>query len=100
MTVQVDTLPNGFRVATERMPGLASAAIGVWVEAGARHERAEQNGIAHFLEHMAFKGTKRRNAREIAQMVREQYPDNTGDVEAEVLATLSELRQSGVLSVN
>ena len=58
MTVRVDTLPNGFRVATERMPGLASAAIGVWVEAGARHERAEQNGIAHFLEHMAFKGTR------------------------------------------
>ncbi len=69
MTVQVDTLPNGFRIATERMPGLASAAIGVWVEAGARHERAEQNGIAHFLEHMAFKGTARRNALQIAEQI-------------------------------
>jgi predicted Zn-dependent peptidase len=69
MTVQVDTLPNGFRVATERMPGLASAAIGVWVEAGARHERAEQNGIAHFLEHMAFKGTARRSALQIAEEI-------------------------------
>jgi predicted Zn-dependent peptidase len=69
MTVRIDTLSNGFRVATERMPGLASAAIGVWVEAGARHERAEQNGIAHFLEHMAFKGTARRTALAIAEEI-------------------------------
>ena len=69
MTVQVDTLPNGFRVATERMPGLASAAVGVWVEAGTRHERAEENGIAHFLEHMAFKGTARRSALQIAEQI-------------------------------
>ncbi len=69
MTVRVDTLPNGFRVATERMPGLASASIGVWVEAGARHERADQNGIAHFLEHMAFKGTARRSALQIAEQI-------------------------------
>jgi predicted Zn-dependent peptidase len=41
------------------MPGLHSAAIGIWVNAGGRDERAEQNGIAHFLEHMAFKGTAR-----------------------------------------
>jgi predicted Zn-dependent peptidase len=54
---RLTTLPNGFRIVTEPMPGLASAAVGVWVMAGARHERAEQNGIAHFLEHMAFKGT-------------------------------------------
>jgi predicted Zn-dependent peptidase len=69
MTVQVDTLANGFRIATERMPSLASAAIGVWVDAGARHERAEQNGIAHFLEHMAFKGTGRRTALQIAEQI-------------------------------
>ena len=69
MTVQVDTLANGFRVATERMPGFASAAIGIWVEAGTRHERAEQNGVAHFLEHMAFKGTARRNALKIAEEI-------------------------------
>ncbi len=62
MTVRLHTLPNGFRIATETMPGLKSAAIGVWVLAGGRHERAEQNGIAHFLEHMAFKGTERRSA--------------------------------------
>ena len=69
MTVRLHTLPNGFRIATESMPGLKSAAIGVWVLAGGRHERAEQNGIAHFLEHMAFKGTGRRTALEIAEAI-------------------------------
>ena len=51
------------------MPGLKSAAIGVWVGAGGRHERPEQNGIAHFLEHMAFKGTKTRSAVQIAEAI-------------------------------
>jgi predicted Zn-dependent peptidase len=51
------------------MPGLQSAAIGLWVLAGGRHERVEQNGIAHFLEHMAFKGTKRRTALQIAEEI-------------------------------
>lgn len=69
MTIRVDTLPNGFRIATERMPSLASTAIGVWVEIGSRHERADQNGIAHFLEHMAFKGTSTRSALKIAEEI-------------------------------
>ncbi len=51
------------------MDGLESAALGIWVTAGGRHERAEQNGIAHFLEHMAFKGTRRRSALEIAEVI-------------------------------
>jgi predicted Zn-dependent peptidase len=63
------TLPNGLRIVTEKMPGLASASIGVWITAGGRHERPEQNGIAHFLEHMAFKGTKRRSALQIAEEI-------------------------------
>ncbi|MEM7076897.1 MAG: pitrilysin family protein [Pseudomonadota bacterium] len=67
--VQLTTLPNGFRVVSEAMPGLRSAAIGVWVLAGARHEDAAQNGIAHFLEHMAFKGTRRRSALQIAEAI-------------------------------
>ena len=69
MTVEIHTLANGFRVVTEAMPGLQSAAVGVWVTAGGRHERADQNGIAHFLEHMAFKGTRRRSALEIAEAI-------------------------------
>jgi len=51
------------------MPGLKSTSIGIWVNAGGRHERLEQNGIAHFLEHMAFKGTKRRSALQIAEEI-------------------------------
>jgi len=69
LTVNLTTLPNGFRIVTEFMPGLESAAIGVWVLAGARHETREQNGIAHFLEHMAFKGTARRSALDIAEAI-------------------------------
>ncbi len=69
MSVHFDRLSNGLRVATEPMDGLESAAIGIWVTAGGRHERAEQNGIAHFLEHMAFKGTRRRSALEIAEVI-------------------------------
>ncbi|MFK7751898.1 MAG: M16 family metallopeptidase [Sedimentitalea sp.] len=69
MTVQQDQLANGFRIVSEHMPGLQSASIGIWVSAGGRHERLEQNGIAHFLEHMAFKGTKRRSALQIAEAI-------------------------------
>ena len=69
MTVELHTLSNGFRIVTENMPGLQSASIGVWVLAGGRHERLEQNGIAHFLEHMAFKGTERRSALQIAEVL-------------------------------
>lgn len=69
MSVKLHSLDNGFRVVTENMPGLQSASIGVWVMAGGRHERLEQNGIAHFLEHMAFKGTARRSSLEIAETI-------------------------------
>ncbi|ROT98994.1 M16 family metallopeptidase [Histidinibacterium lentulum] len=69
MTVKTHTLANGFRIVTERMPSLRSASIGVWITAGGRHERAEQNGIAHFLEHMAFKGTRTRTALQIAEEI-------------------------------
>ncbi|HSG35927.1 MAG TPA: pitrilysin family protein, partial [Paracoccaceae bacterium] len=69
MTIELHTLSNGFRIVTENMPGLKSASVGVWILAGGRHERLEQNGIAHFLEHMAFKGTKTRTALQIAEQI-------------------------------
>ena len=69
MTVRLTRLPNGLRVVTEHMPGLKSAAVGVWVNVGCRHEEADQNGIAHFLEHMAFKGTEKRTALQIAEEI-------------------------------
>jgi predicted Zn-dependent peptidase len=69
VSVQLNRLPNGLRIVTENMPGLKSASIGIWVSAGTRHEAASQNGIAHFLEHMAFKGTTRRSALQIAEEI-------------------------------
>jgi predicted Zn-dependent peptidase len=69
VTVELTTLPNGVRVVTEYMPGLASVALGIWVGAGGRHESPEQNGIAHFLEHMAFKGTTTRSPQAIAEAI-------------------------------
>ena len=67
--LHVTTLPNGLRIATRLMPGLHSTALGIWVNAGGRNERPEQNGIAHFLEHMAFKGTATRTALQIAEAI-------------------------------
>ncbi len=69
MTSRLTTLPNGFRIVTEAMPGLKSASVGIWITAGGRHERLEQNGIAHFLEHMAFKGTEKRSSLQIAEEI-------------------------------
>ncbi len=69
MTVEVTRLDNGLTVATESMPHIESAAIGVWVGAGSRSERDGEHGISHLLEHMAFKGTARRTAREIAEEI-------------------------------
>jgi predicted Zn-dependent peptidase len=69
LKTNLTTLPNGLRIVTEKMPALGSAAVGIWITAGGRHERPEQNGIAHFLEHMAFKGTERRSALQIAEEI-------------------------------
>jgi len=69
MTARVTTLGNGLRVATDRIDTVATASLGLWVDVGTRHESAEVNGVAHFLEHMAFKGTERRSARAIAEEI-------------------------------
>lgn len=69
MTVEITTLKNGMRVATDAIDGVESAAVGVWVDVGARDEPVELNGISHLLEHMAFKGTQRRAAQAIAQEI-------------------------------
>lgn len=63
------TLSNGVRLFVDPMPGLESAAIGVWAKAGAVDETEEESGVAHLLEHMAFKGTGRRTARQIAEEI-------------------------------
>lgn len=73
MSIRITTLPNGLTVATDRMEGVETASLGVWVNAGTRHETPDINGVSHLLEHMAFKGTQRRTARAIAEEM-----DNVG----------------------
>jgi predicted Zn-dependent peptidase len=64
---RLSELPGGLRVVTASMPHLASVAVGLWVDTGGRHEGAPENGAAHFIEHMLFKGTRRRTAARISQ---------------------------------
>ncbi len=65
MNIEQTTLPNGLRVVSVNLPGFDSAAVAAFVKAGARNETEANNGIAHFLEHMAFKGTRTRSALQI-----------------------------------
>ncbi|MCB9960019.1 MAG: insulinase family protein [Rhodospirillaceae bacterium] len=69
MSIRITTLDNGVRVVSDTVPTVESVSVGIWVNAGARHEAAPQNGIAHLLEHMVFKGTARRSALDIAREI-------------------------------
>ena len=69
MSVQVTRLPSGLSVVTDRMAHLETASLGVWIGSGSRNENPDEHGISHLLEHMAFKGTKRRTARQIAEAI-------------------------------
>ncbi|HUB94368.1 MAG TPA: pitrilysin family protein [Stellaceae bacterium] len=69
MTVRLTTLENGMRVLTDRMSSVETVSLGIWVAVGTRHEPARINGVAHLLEHMAFKGTVRRSALDIASEI-------------------------------
>src|ERR1044071_5707381 len=66
---QVTRLPGGLQLATAEMPHMASASLGLWVGVGGRYEPAPLNGVSHFIEHMLFKGTRKRSAKEISQAV-------------------------------
>jgi predicted Zn-dependent peptidase len=66
---QLTRLPNGLTVATAEMPHMASVSLGLWVGVGGRFEPKELNGVSHFIEHMLFKGTRKRSAKEISQSV-------------------------------
>jgi predicted Zn-dependent peptidase len=76
--MQLTILDNGLRVATRAMPGIETAAVGLFAEAGSRHEPAPLNGIAHLFEHMVFKGAGGRSAREISEAIE----DVGGDLNA------------------
>ena len=63
------TLDNGLRIVTEHIPYVKSLSIGVWIEAGSKHENPINNGASHFIEHMLFKGTTTRTAKDLADVV-------------------------------
>ena len=65
--IRISRLANGLTVATEAIPGVETATLGIWVAAGSRNELEAEHGLSHLIEHMAFKGTARRNARQIAE---------------------------------
>ena len=67
--IRREVLPNGLRLVTERMPHVRSVSIGVWLTRGSRHEPRVHEGIAHFVEHMLFKGTDTRSAEDLAQQI-------------------------------
>ena len=66
---KVTTLDSGLRIVTQNMPGLETVAMGIWNSVGGRDEQASVNGAAHFLEHMAFKGTTTRTSKQIAEAI-------------------------------
>ena len=101
MSVKLHTLSNGFQIVTEHMPGFQSASLGIWIKAGGRHERAEENGIAHFLEHMAFKGTKTRSALQIAEVIEDVGGYINAYTSREVTAYYTRvLKEDVALSIN
>ena len=67
--IEREELPNGLVIVTEKMPHVRSVSVGIWLGTGSRGESPEYNGLAHFIEHMVFKGTKHRSAEDIARQV-------------------------------
>ncbi|HEY0439056.1 MAG TPA: pitrilysin family protein, partial [Xanthobacteraceae bacterium] len=96
MTVEVTRLPSGLTVVTDAMPNLETASLGVWVGAGSRDEHADENGISHLLEHMAFKGTTRRTARQIAEEIEAVGGDINAATSAETTAYYARMLKADV----
>ncbi len=69
MTIEVTTLDNGLKVISDRLPHVETVSVGTWVDVGSRFESAAENGLSHMLEHMAFKGTQKRTALDIAEEI-------------------------------
>jgi predicted Zn-dependent peptidase len=96
MSVEVTTLKSGINVVTDTMPHLETASLGVWVASGSRDERAYEHGISHLLEHMAFKGTRRRNARQIAEEIEAVGGDLNAATSAETTAYYARVLKADV----
>src|ERR1700759_2687757 len=96
MTVEVTKLPSGLTVVTDRMPHLETAALGVWAGVGGRDEKADEHGISHLLEHMAFKGTTTRSAREISEAVEAVGGDLNAGTSTETTAYYARVMKADV----
>jgi predicted Zn-dependent peptidase len=96
MSVEVTRLPSGLVVVTDAMAHLETASLGVWVPTGSRHEQADEHGISHFLEHMAFKGTARRTARQIAEEIEAVGGDLNAATGAETTAYYARVLKADV----
>jgi predicted Zn-dependent peptidase len=96
MSVKVTTLKSGINVVTDTMPHLETASLCVWVNSGSRDERRDENGISHFLEHMAFKGTRRRSARQIAEEIEAVGGDLNAATSAENTAYFARVLKADV----
>jgi predicted Zn-dependent peptidase len=91
VSVRFTTLPSGLRVVTDATPHLRTASLGVFVGAGSRHECEGEHGLSHLLEHMAFKGTRRRSAREIAETIENAGGDLNAETGVEQTAYLARM---------
>jgi predicted Zn-dependent peptidase len=92
----VTTLKSGINVVTDTMPHLETASLGVWVASGSRDERPNEHGISHLLEHMAFKGTRRRSARQIAEEIEAVGGDLNAATSAETTAYYARVLKADV----
>jgi predicted Zn-dependent peptidase len=96
MSVEVTRLDSGLVVVTDDMPHLETASLGVWVGAGSRDELADEHGISHLLEHMAFKGTSRRSARQLAEEIEAVGGDINAATSAETTAYYARMLKADV----
>src|ERR1700719_902409 len=96
MSMDVTRLPSGLVVVTDAMPHLESASLGVWGGAGRRDEGPDEHGISHFLEHMAFKGTARRTARQIAEEIEAVGGDLNAGTGVEMTAYYARVLKSDI----
>ncbi len=96
MSAEVTTLKSGINVVTDAMPHLETASLGVWVASGGRDEHRDEHGISHFLEHMAFKGTRRRTARQIAEEIEAVGGDLNAATSAETTAYYARVLKADV----
>ena len=96
MSVELTRLASGLVVITDAMPHLETASLGVWVGCGSRDERDDEHGIAHLLEHMAFKGTSRRTARQIAEEIEAVGGDLNAGTSVEMTAYYARVLRADV----